>query len=112
LSYLVFDAIFRDDASCLNSFLSEGYDTLICGDGEVFHPKLAFFACSCRKYHIITILKVMTQIILTVRIEERIDEIDCVEEGFLVYKKLVDVCVGSTGVGEVRGIRAPADRYF
>ena len=54
----------------------------------------------------------MTQIILTVRIEERIDEIDCVEESLLVYKILVDVCVGSTGVGEVRGIRAPADRHL
>ena len=109
---MIFDAIFRDDASCLNSFLSEGYDTLICGYSKIFHPKLALLSSSGRKYGVVTIFKVMTQIILTVRIEERIDEIDCVEEGFLVYKKLVDVCVGSTGVGEVRGICAPADRHL
>jgi hypothetical protein len=54
----------------------------------------------------------MTQILLVVRIDEGVDEIGSIKKVLLVLEKLVDVCVRSTGVGVVRRICAPADRYF
>lgn len=59
----------------------------------ILNKKTRFFSTSCSKGNIVTILKIVLQVILAVWINERIYEVNGEELGAVIDEVLINVCL-------------------